>query len=186
LLSPRVADGVQHAVDATACETAGHRCHRSLRVAATRLPPSRLRPRSSGYPLEAVRQSAVQERLLEAFVTNPLLRCTCPPARMVTSSLGCSQPPPAFFPAVMSRGPASCAGGRGDSRPCPRRRTSPALRKWTSHRARNHRLHVHIAEEGDRSPSFPCGMKRSERHSRMSGWMPDGAHSFTLCWVAWS
>ena len=28
-----------------------------------------------------------------------------------------------------------------------------------------------------------CGMKRSERHSRMSGWIPMARSSFTLCWV---
>ena len=48
---------------------------------------------------------------------------------------------------------------------------------------RDHGLDVDVAEQRDLLLHLLRQMKRSERQSRISGWIPMARSSFTLCWV---
>ena len=102
---------------------------------------------------------------------------------MVTSSRGCAMRSSMAVQRLSSRGPASMRSSRStiSSTSSPANMTGTWYTDLTSRAV----ITAFTSTSVKRAifSFISCEMKRSQRHSRISGWMPRARSSFTLCWV---
>src|ERR1039458_814155 len=179
----RELDGVEHAVDAALAEAAGHQDA----VVIFQLPLPILASHAFGLDpiyvdLQLVRQAAMQQRFLEALI-GVFVFTYLPTRAMETSPRGLSRRSSIAVHLARSRGPASSLSRRRtiSSTPSAANPTGTAYTLLTSRAVITARTST--SQKRAIFSFISCGMKRSQRHSRISGWMPRARSSFTLCCV---